>query len=289
MTTPAAATRVRQMTAADIPFANEVRALARWNQTPRDWEGYLAFEPAGCFIAEHNGRPAGTATAINYGGRVAWIGMVLVHPDFRRLGIGTELLRAALRYLQGLGVTAIKLDATPMGRPVYVPLGFQDEYEVTRFEGNAPTIAAPASADVVPFAAVPFDALVALDAHAFSTPRPAVLADLARRHPDLCFAIRNANGPAGFLIAREGNSALQLGPCIAQDEATADGLLHAFFHRVPGRRVFLDVPNVNRAGLALMQRHGFTVQRSFMRMFLGTNPHPGEPSLIFGTSGAEKG
>lgn len=289
MTTPAAATHVRRMTAADIPFANEVRALARWNQTPRDWAGYLAFEPAGCFIAEHNGRPAGTATAINYGGRVAWIGMVLVHPDFRRLGIGTALLRTTLRYLQDLGVTAIKLDATPMGRPVYVPLGFQDEYEVTRFEGNAPALTAPPAAEVVPFAAVPFAELAALDAHAFGTPRPAVLADLARRHPDLCFAIRNANGPAGFLIAREGNAALQLGPWIAHDESAADRLLQAFFQRVAGRRVFLDVPNVNPAGLALVSRHGFTVQRSFMRMFLGSNPHPGEPTLIFGTSGAEKG
>lgn len=288
MTTPAGSLHVRPMTAADIPFANEVRSLARWNQTPRDWQGYLAFEPAGCFVAEHDGRPAGTAIAINYGGRVAWIGMVLVHPDFRRLGIGTALLRAALHYLQERRITAIKLDATPMGRPVYVPLGFQDEYEVTRFEGLAPASATVAP-DVVPFSSVPFDQIAALDARAFGTPRPAVLADLARRQPDLCFAVRDAHEPCGFLIAREGSSALQLGPCIATNPATADRLLQAFFQRASGRRIYIDVPNVNPAGLALLQRHGFTVQRSFMRMFLGTNPHPGEPTLVFGTSGAEKG
>lgn len=287
MSTPAAL-RVRAMTAADIPFADEVRALARWNQTPRDWQGYLAFEPAGCFVAEHNGRPAGTATTVTYGGDVAWVGMVLVHPDFRRLGIGTALLRAALHYLQERRITAIKLDATPMGRPVYVPLGFQDEYEVTRFEGTAPA-GAMADAGIVPLAEVPFAPIVALDARAFGTPRPAVLTDLARRHPDLCFASMGPGGPTGLLIAREGSTALQLGPCIALDAATADRLLRAFFQRVPNRRVFLDVPNVNPAGLALVQRHGFTVQRSFMRMFLGTNPHPGEPALVFGTSGAEKG
>ena len=39
-------------------------------------------------------------TTIRYGNTVGWIGMVLVHPDFRRLGIGSKLLREAIAYLQ---------------------------------------------------------------------------------------------------------------------------------------------------------------------------------------------
>jgi len=288
MTDSRPAVTVRRMTAADIPFADEVRACARWNQTPRDWQGYLSFEPEGCFVAEAAGRPAGTAMAICYDGRIGWIGMVLVHPDFRRLGIGTALLQTALGYLHERGIGTIKLDATPMGKPVYVPLGFCDEYEVTRYEGVAPA-GCTLPAGVTQLTAVDCADLSELDARALGAARPAVLADLSRRNPDLCFALRDGLKLAGGLIAREGTSALQLGPWLARDANSAALLLQAFFHRVPGRRIFLDVPDPNVAGRELLQRHGFTVQRTFTRMFLGLNAHPGEPALVFGTSGAEKG
>jgi ribosomal protein S18 acetylase RimI-like enzyme len=288
MTDALPAVIVRRMTPADIPFADEVRACARWNQTPRDWQGYLGFEPEGCFVAEAGGRPAGTAVAIGYAGRIGWIGMVLVHPDYRRMGIGTALLQACLRYLQERGIATIKLDATPMGKAVYVPLGFRDEYEVTRYEGAAPAgIARPEG--VTALAEAASDEIAALDARALGAARPAVLADLAGRNPELCFALHDGSQLAGSLVAREGDSALQLGPWTARDTQTADRLLQAFFHHVPGRRVFLDVPDVNTSGRELIVRHGFTVQRSFTRMFLGENAHPGEPALVFGTSGAEKG
>ena len=52
--------RLRLMTRGDLPFADSVRFLAGWNQTPADWERFLATEPDGCFLAEWNGAPAGT-------------------------------------------------------------------------------------------------------------------------------------------------------------------------------------------------------------------------------------
>ena len=58
-TSPAAPT-IRRLVASDIPIAHELRRLAGWNQTERDWAGYLDFEPEGCFAAEIDGRVIGT-------------------------------------------------------------------------------------------------------------------------------------------------------------------------------------------------------------------------------------
>ena len=88
--------RLRLLTREDLPFADSVRALAGWNQTLADWERFLATAPEGCFLAERNGVPAGTATTIIYNRALAWIGMVLVHPDFRRHGIGRALLERCI-------------------------------------------------------------------------------------------------------------------------------------------------------------------------------------------------
>jgi ribosomal protein S18 acetylase RimI-like enzyme len=281
---------LRTMRTSDIPFAHTLRKIAGWNQTEHDWRGYLTYDPEGCFVAEVRGKPAGTATTIKYGARFGWIGMVLVHPDYRRLGLGTQLLKRAITRLQQCGVRCIKLDATPMGKKVYVPLGFVAEYELSRYEGTPPAKSAGGEAsDVVPFSKVDFPSAVQLDEQAFGSERAAVLHSLASRNPSLCFAIMDASGVAGFIIAREGASAVQVGPWIARDTGVAERLLRALFGHVNGRRVFVDVVQPNGPANAMIKRYGFTVQRTLTRMFLGENEHPGDPRLVFGISSPEKG
>src|SRR5437016_1608350 len=138
---------LRQMTPADLTFADSLRALAGWNQTLDDWKRLLALSvidlslpdsEAGCFIAEWQGASAGTATTICYGNELAWIGMVLVHPDFRARGIGRALLNRCLEYLQHRGIRCIKLDATSQGKLLYDQLGFHEEWSLTRWECRTP-------------------------------------------------------------------------------------------------------------------------------------------------------
>ena len=124
---------LRLMTEADIPAGMRLKELAGWNQTASDWERFLCASPAGCFVAESGGRVCGTATTIIYEGRFAWIGMVLVDPEYRGRGIGTRLLGQAIEHLDAVGVPTLKLDATPQGRPIYAKLGFVSEYEVERW------------------------------------------------------------------------------------------------------------------------------------------------------------
>lgn len=280
---------VRRLRRDDIAFADALRATAGWNQSEHDWAGYLEFEPDGCFLAEVNGRPAGTATTIAYAERFGWIGMVLVHPDQRRLGVGSRLLREAIGSLQRRGVRCIKLDATPMGKKVYVPLGFVEEYELTRYEGTAPVRAWTPNDEIAPLASADFVAVVRLDALGFGAERERVLRSLSARHPELSFVARRMGEVVGFLLAREGANAVQVGPWVARDAAVADQLLLACFERTPGRRMFIDVVGPNSAANEIVRRHGFTVQRTLTRMFLGENAHPGETSLVYGISSPEKG
>src|ERR1051325_11798619 len=129
-----ASLRLRLLRATDLSFADSLRAQAGWNQTRADWQRFLAIEPEGCFLAEWNGAPAGTATTTAYGSKLAWIGMGLVHSDHRRRGIGRALLERCVQYLQARDVRCVKLDATPPGKQVYDGLGFKDEWLLTRWE-----------------------------------------------------------------------------------------------------------------------------------------------------------
>ena len=280
---------IRVMRTADIPFAHQLRDMAGWNQTERDWRGFLEYEPSGCFVAEIGHDPAGTATTIRYGDKFGWIGMVLVHPDYRRHGIGSLLLRKAIAYLHDSGVRGIKLDATPMGKRVYVPLGFVDEYELSRYEVVAPAVPFPETRDLGPYANSDVAEVGRLDTAAFGADRAHVLASMSSRDPRLCFVSRDEGGLRGFLIARQGARAVQVGPWIARDAGTAEHLLQAVLSCVEGKTVYIDVPAPNTAGVALMDKYGFRVQRTLTRMYLGENPAPGDPRLVYGVSSPEKG
>lgn len=280
---------LRVMRTDDIAFADELRAGAGWNQTTNDWLGFVTFEPEGCFVAEVEGRRAGTATTIRYQDRFGWIGMVLVHPDQRRLGIGSKLLRHAIAWLQQRGVGCVKLDATPMGRNVYLPLGFVDEYGLARYHGVAPAVEMEMDGTVGPLEASDWPALLALDQAAFGADRTVVLQALSRRHPELSFVCRRNGAFIGFLFARQGAGAVQVGPWIARDTPAAEQLLNALFRRILGRRLLVDVIDPNPDAAALLQKNGFTVQRTLTRMYLGTNAHPGDTRRVYGISSPEKG
>jgi len=106
---------VRLLRKSDIPAALRLKELAQWNQTESDWLRLLHLEPNGCFCATIDGEVVATTTSTTYGHELAWIGMVLVDPKHRQLGIATKLMRVAIDYLSKAGVTTIKLDATPAG------------------------------------------------------------------------------------------------------------------------------------------------------------------------------
>ena len=91
----------------------------------------------GCFCATIDGEVVATTTTTTYGHELAWIGMVLVDPKRRQLGIATKLMHVALEYLSKAGVGTVKLDATPAGRPLYKKLGFKEESLIERWEGIA--------------------------------------------------------------------------------------------------------------------------------------------------------
>src|SRR5438105_15360698 len=105
-------TEIRLLTERDIPAGMRLSKLAGWNQTETDWLRVLRHDPQGCLAASLNNRVVGTATSTAYGSDLAWIGMVLVDPNYRRRGIATELMQVTLRNLRARGVKTIKLDAT---------------------------------------------------------------------------------------------------------------------------------------------------------------------------------
>src|SRR5438093_8680224 len=151
-----------------------------WNQLEADWRRLLALEPDGCFVAEADGVGVGTAGACMFG-PIAWIAMVLVDAERRKHGIGTALMKHTLAYVDGRDVRSVRLDATPLGQPIYEKLGFVAEYTLARYEGTLP--AAITNAPTEQVSAADLAQLSALDRRVTATERSKLIERLFGERP----------------------------------------------------------------------------------------------------------
>jgi GNAT superfamily N-acetyltransferase len=275
---------IRVMQPDDVAFADAIRALAGWNQTLADWQRFLTCEPGGCFVAEFNGAPAGTATCTCYGTELGWIGMLLVHPDQRRRGIGAALMRHCLAYLEERGVGCIKLDATPLGQPLYEQLGFAPELSLTRWEAQVlRAVTVPAMDDTAPCSTADWEEVLALDERAFGWPRRDMLAAVAWQCCQVIVCRAVSGSRFGYGMLRQGSRASYLGPVAADEPAIASRIVLRLLSHLPPEKeaVFWDVLDQNGPATALAQSLGFTPQRHLVRMFRGSHPSKGDPQRQF--------
>jgi hypothetical protein len=93
---------------------------------------------------------------------------------------------------------------------------------------------------------------------------------------------------AGFLLGRDGRSAAQLGPLIAEDEATALALLDRGLSAIEGP-IYIDLADSKASLRALLSRRGFELQRPFTRMVFERSVGFDDPERTFIVAGPELG
>ena len=297
------------LVAADASAAVSLSAEAGWNQTAADWRLMIALGEA-TGVRDTGGRLVASALVLPFEGPFAWISMVLVTATHRRRGIATALMAHCMARLDALGLVPV-LDATDAGRRVYAPLGFEPVHGLLRLRAERIVEAAAPRRDV-PVRSVrahDWPAVAALDRRAFGAGRAALLYHLGTRQPARAMVAADlaevaaglsgvATGPtgpaalppgiAGFVLAREGREALQIGPVVAKDSATASALTAAALAGAGGP-VCMDAIEGHAAYAEWLADAGFVVQRGFARMILGRGAPFGDPGLVYAAAGPELG
>ncbi|MDC0275453.1 GNAT family N-acetyltransferase [Verrucomicrobiales bacterium] len=270
--------KIRLLSFDDFPFAQTVRKIAGWNQTDTDWRRLVEHAPEGCFLIEHDGKPAGTATTTSYGTDLAWIGMVLVHPEFRRLGLATALLNHCLNYLLvEKKVRCVKLDATPDGQKVYEKLGFQVEYGLARWERNSEPFDENPNRGQIEIPSYKLDHI------AFGADRSKFLDQMLQN------SSRSISIDECFGTIREGMSAAYLGPVISDDRKIGERIISDLISTSPSSHIFWDIFDDNPDAIRLAESLGFIKQRKLIRMWTGDSNLADRPEFQWAIGGPETG
>ena len=281
--------KLRKMALSDMDSLMRLKDAEGWNQLEKDWALLISYKESVNLVAVQDDHIVGTITTINYNNTVAWIGMMLVDKDYRGRGIAKLLLLDAISKLNKC--LSIKLDATPAGRPVYLKLGFRDEYTLYRMTN--PSVSkislsdAPFKTEQIEPADIP--AVAAFDKKVFGADRTELIRRLYDSYPEIAWLIKENNSIAGFCLGRRGQNFTQIGPVYASSSDKVKALIQSVIDQITGQAVVLDICAAKSDIKAWLEASGFIALRPFERMYLRNNPYPGIIESQYLISGPELG
>ena len=259
--------QIEPLTLSDHDGALALSTAIGWNQRAEDWRMLLRIAPSGSFAAVADGRVVGTAIGIDYG-RFGWIAMMLVDPAYRGRGLGARLLERAMTALPP--TLPIRLDATPLGRPLYRRFGFEDEVVLSRHVADAPAgghLAAPLAmgAPIRSLTAAELPSVNERDTHVFGGDRRRVIEWMMAGAPHYAWVGDDSLGRPRYCLGRGGLVFDQIGPVVAQDPDVAQALVGAAL-RHAARPVVVDAFDARETFAAWLRGAGFRAQRPLYRM-----------------------
>lgn len=260
--------RLRAMSRSEVDIAVRWAEAEGWNPGRVDADIFFATDPCGFLAGVLGPAPIATISAVNYGGTFGFIGFYIVDKRRRGQGYGMTLWRGAMARLGG--VACVGLDGVLEEEASYRRSGFVTAYRNRRYGGAPPR--AGAAQPTVDARAVPFRLIADLDRRMFPAPREGFLAQWITAPGHRARAVVTGEGLAGLGVARPCAQGFKIGPLYAADRGTAERLIVALCDGMGGGPVFLDVPEVNAAAVALAESFGWTAAFETVRMYRGAAP-----------------
>jgi GNAT superfamily N-acetyltransferase len=252
---------VDRLLPSDLEAGLRLSTQAGWNQVEADWKRVLDLCPDGVFAGRLDGRVVATASVAAFGRDAVWIGLILVDEAQRGRGYGATMFQRAIEKAREFAQDAVGLDASDLGRPVYLKKGFVDVAPIDRWSG---ILKQPATAP-------PLDSLTLSNLEAVcDLDRKACGADRSRllRHMIDDPAIRGFGSPGeGYAMLSPGRLQAHLGPLIAGDDALFETLLHHAARLLKGAEVVVDALRTPSTS-AILEAHGLRIVRQLTRMTL---------------------
>jgi GNAT superfamily N-acetyltransferase len=253
-----------------LPDLMRLKASAGWNQTEDDWLRCMRLQPDGCLGLVTDGVVVSSATTIRYGDDISWIGMVLTLPEYRGQGLARRLMQVVIERSR---TRRVGLDASDMGKPLYLSLGFVEECPIERWVREP----APAEGPELPRGHLD----LSLDREVFGADRSALLDELSR------YEVAQSN--RSYAFARTGSSFDYFGPWISDTPDDASALLSWFLGRHGARTTCIDLFPHHTHAAQLAHSFGFTPVRRLTRMVLRPAVPEVPDTRIYGIAGFEFG
>ena len=199
---------------------------------------------------------------------MVFLGLYLVRPDCRGMGVGGVMWRQGMAALTGC---TVGLNATLSCEPHYKKQGFDTAHRVIRYRGKAGGVL-QSDPYLLPLTDIPFDRVVAFDATFFYGKREAFLASWITRPGVVALGLLQDGHLAGYGVLRQAWDGFRIGPLFAVNPAHAHRLYFALKAYGGEGPIYMDIPDVNPNALSLAEEFAMEPVEETVRMYRGTPP-----------------
>ncbi|KOS60187.1 GNAT family N-acetyltransferase [Lysinibacillus agricola] len=227
------------------------------------------------------GKIVSSAAIITYDSNLASIGMVIVHENYRGLGLGKLATQKCIESVSEH--TVILLVATKDGEPLYKKMGFTTVDYVHKYLADSYIGAhnlATNECTIEDFNEQDFTDIVSLDAAAFGDKRSKFLRNRIKQSKR-CIVMRDHQANIiGFGMSILGPINLILGPIIAPDSKTASLIINILAKDHDGK-LRIDIPSGHAELMKWLEQSGFTEANTPPVMILHAEKMPTRNNTLF--------
>lgn len=259
--------KIRRMEQSDIAFAKSLTDIEGWGHLEEDFERFLFLNPAGSYVAWHDGERVGIITSVCYGD-YSFLGNLIVRKEVRGRGVGVQLMKSVLEHLDRMGMKTIELDGVFKAVQTYRIFGFKDKYLSLRFLRPASEIRFKTKKDGNDYAE-DIDKIIRFDRERTGIDRGKFIKHLIKMHKHTTY-VKYGQGIAAYAVIRErATGVLHIGPMIAESGDAANELIGTICMRHGNSDLTAGVPCINTVALKVFTENGFLHRPPSVRMYRG--------------------
>jgi ribosomal protein S18 acetylase RimI-like enzyme len=280
----------RKMHQEDLQEIIAWAAKEGWNPGIYEVEALYAADPKGYYLLEMGKKIIAALAIVRYTEQFSFLGMYIVHPEYRNNGYGKllwDLVITDYQYCSVIGLNSVREQIKR-----YEKAGFELAHSNTRWCGKATgtkNLLLKNTKDITIMPPTSVKALIEYDTTFFYAPREAFLSKwLTMPNSHTRIAVKDGS-ILGYGVISQAICGYKIAPLLANNSTIAECLYTALSLCIQkGSIIFIDTPNYNLAAIDFLRQLGLEKVFDTFRMYK-SKTMPTENPQWFGLTSLEIG
>ncbi|MFK3938546.1 GNAT family N-acetyltransferase [Alkalihalobacillus sp. NPDC078783] len=247
--------QVKRLQIQDIPGLIRLSEEVGWDYTRR--ELLTIFNTGMVFGCKEEDQLIACAAIIPYDLQtIASLGLVIVHPECRGLGLGRKVTTACIQSVN-LSQSTVILVATEEGKVLYEKIGFKTVHSIYKYTHTIrESIHVQGNPQILPYQDKQFHQMVDIDEKAFGDRREGFLRKRIKQSEKSVVLMDEAGEMKGYSLLIQTSQNAIIGPVVSENRSQAVALIQEQLVNLSGN-VRIDLTNPDQEIIQFLKGMGF--------------------------------
>ena len=244
-----------------------------WNPGKHDYDVFWKTDPDGFYGFYYQNNLIAGGAVVSYNGEYGFMGLFIVLPEYRGLGIGNKLWYLRRDFLLDRLNTgaSIGMDGVVDMQPFYQKGGFEIAFKDERYECKGEEQIVSNQVSLIDPSDLP--EILKYDTTCFGVKRETFILNWLKIPDSKTFKYVENGELKGYAVIRKVDTGYKIGPLFADDKNMAEELYKACLNGAIGHQVYIDIPLINSDAVQLVKKYKATGVFECARMYYGRTPN----------------